>query len=100
MTPPPIIKTDLAMRLRLDPPAKRIGRIENECGLGINESTPLDRWNYFVPRDRDTALKDTPHDALLPPDLTRLELSISIEAGKLGAGAGTAGRAIVSLAGA
>src|SRR4051812_22206226 len=100
MTPPPTIKTDLAMRLRGNPPAKGIGRIENESGLGINESTALDRGNYFVPRERDTALKDAAHDALLAPNLAGLELLVCIEAGELRAGAGPAGRAIVSLAGA
>src|SRR5262249_8009015 len=46
----------------------------------------------------DAPLEDAADDALLPPHLPRLQLSIGGQARQLGAGAGAARRAIVRLA--
>src|SRR5262249_34139023 len=50
--------------------------------------------------DAHRPLEDAADDALLPPDLAFPELTVGVEAGELGAGAGAAGRAVVGAPGA
>ena len=45
----------------------------------------------------NSAFKNTADDALLPPDLSFSQLSVSKEAGEFGARAGAARRAIISF---
>lgn len=50
--------------------------------------------------DGKRAFEDSAEDAFLPPGLTGGELAVGVEAGQLSTGAGAAGRAIESRAGA
>src|SRR6516165_9360515 len=83
-----------------DTVTERVALVEDQVGLGIDVSRAGDLRDNLSVLDRNRAFEDAAHDALLPPDFARGELVIGIQAGKFGAGARAAGRAVVCLAGA
>src|ERR1700688_4721590 len=106
MMPPPTMSTRLLtvpLRLRRssrlnDPPAERIGVVEDERRLRGHVRASGDvRQDVatlgFVGRKR--GFEHGADDALLPPELTGLELARGMQARELCAGTGPARRAVV-----
>src|SRR5262245_27953685 len=80
-----------------DPLAQRIVRIQNQLGLRIHKSGTCNTGIDLAILHMHTSLKNAADDAFLFPDLSFLDLAISIQTRQLRAGPGTTRRAIVSL---
>src|SRR5258705_894695 len=78
-----------------DPPLERIGFLQDQFRFGRDERAASDRGDDLSIRDRQRSFKHAANDALLPPDLARLELSVGIQASKLRARPGAARRTVI-----
>ncbi len=86
--------------VRANAVAEGVALVEDQIGLGVDVRFARDFGVELVAFDEPRSLEDAADDALLAPDLARLEFAVGVEARELGAGAGAAGRAVVRLAGA
>src|SRR5579859_3665178 len=81
--------------------AKGIVRTKQQCAFGHDIRRACNAGNNTPVRtiggNLETSLEDTAEDTLLLPHFTRCQLTIGMQAGKLGAGACAAGRTIVGL---
>lgn len=66
------------MVYRLNSFAERVAFIHKDCALGHDPRLARDRGDDSVILNLDTSLEDAPDDALLFPDLSRLQFSIFI----------------------
>ena len=83
-----------------DSVAERVALVEDQVGLRVHVRRAGDLGIELAIHHGDRAFEDAADDALLAPDLARLQFAIGVQAGQLGAGAGAARRAVVGLAGA
>src|SRR5262245_60987382 len=79
---------------------ERVARIEHERRLAGDVGRDADTRIANAVANLNRAFKNAADNALLPPDLTGLELAIGHQTGKLCAGAGAARRAVIPPAGA
>ena len=68
----------------LYPHLKWVTRVEYECRFGVHEGGARDAGDDLGSGLAVRALEDTAKDALLSPDLSRVEFAIGSEAGELG----------------
>src|ERR1700691_101230 len=79
--------------------AQRIAWVQHQFGLRTYKRRSRDTWIHFAIPYLHAAFKYAAHNAFLLPGLPFANLAIGIKARQLGAGAGTAGRTIISLSG-
>ena len=72
--------------------------VDDQGGLGADVGRAPDPGQDAVAIDAHRALENAADQAFLPPDLARGKLAIVHQAGELGACAGAAGGAVISLA--
>src|SRR5579862_5531646 len=77
--------------------AKRVVRVEQQRRLGADVGRAGDARDDALAVAVHAPLEDAADDALLPPDVALLDLTVGEQAGELGAGAGAARRAVVRL---
>src|SRR5512133_1138246 len=66
-----------------DPVAKRVFRVQDQVPFGVHECRPGDAGDHESVLHLDASFKDASRDALLPPDLIRLQFAVGIEASQL-----------------
>src|ERR1700722_10276417 len=101
--PAPTITTSYADSLILhgssaNPHAERVALIEHQFGFRIHKRRSLNARVNFALAHFYASFEYAADNALLPPGLTFLNLAVGIETRKLGAGAGSARRAVVCIA--
>src|ERR1700721_3169403 len=99
----PTITTSYADSLILhgssaNPHAERVARIEHQFGFRIHKRRSLNARVNFALAHFYASFEYAADNALFPPGLTFLNLAVGIETRKLGAGAGSARRAVVCIA--
>ncbi len=95
MIPAPITMTSHCFTARS--PAEGIVRVEDQLVVSTHPGFAADRWDDAFRGALVAGGKLAADDAGLTPDFPRLQLAILRQAGQLGAGAGTARRAIPGL---
>src|SRR5205085_2376810 len=78
--------------------AERITVVQDQGRLGRDVCPAGNAWKDLPILDRDRPLKDAADNALLPPNVARLQLVVRQQAGEFSARARSAGGAIVGLA--
>src|SRR2546430_1369676 len=82
-----------------DAELERVIRTEDQGRLRTDVGRPGDPRDDPAALDAHRTLEDAADDALLPPDLAFVQLTVGVETGQLGAGAGAARRTVVGVAG-
>lgn len=95
MIPAPITMTSHCFTVRS--PAEGIVRVEEQLVIAAHPGFATDRWDDAFSGALVAGGKLAADDAGLTPDFSPLQLAILRRAGQLGAGAGTARRAIPCL---
>ena len=78
--------------------AKWVAWVENEIGLGANESLTRDAGDQLPIHQGNTALEHTANHAFLPPNIAFAQFAIGIQTRQLGACACAARRAVIGFA--
>ena len=97
--PPPAITASKEVMSVADSEVEWICGIEDEGGLGGDIGGAGDGGNNRSVLDANSTFEDGAENSFLPPDFARAEFAVGGKASHLGAGSGSAGRAIVGFAG-
>ena len=73
---------------------------KTNSACAVTKAEPFTKGMICSPCDLNVPFEDASGDAFLPPDGAGFEQGIGVKTGHLGAGAGAAGRAVITLAGA
>ena len=74
-------------------------RVEHKLRFRIYKGRTFDAGIDFALSNRNAAFEDATDNTFLFPDLAFVEFPVGIKTGKLGAGAGAAGRAVIGFTG-